>query len=181
MVEQEFVELLVVGSIPTLGTTLQDNIFMDLNTSKINNKPTSFLQELDLEHHLHPFTDHKDLRSKKPRIIVRGDGVFIYDNDGNRYLDAMSGLWCVNIGYGRKELAIVAKKQMEELPYYNTFFQTSHPPVIELSKKIASLAPKDMNTIFFSSSGSEANETNMRLVRHYWASIGKLSKKNYNI
>ena len=99
MVEQEFVELLVVGSIPTLGTTLWDNFFMDLNTSKINNKPTSFLQELDLEHHLHPFTDHKDLRSKKPRIIVRGDGVFIYDNDGNRYLDAMSGLWCVNIGY----------------------------------------------------------------------------------
>ena len=95
---------------------------MDLNTSKINNKPTSFLQELDLEHHLHPFTDHKDLKSKKPRIIVRGDGVFIYDNDGNRYLDAMSGLWCVNIGYGRKELAMVAKKQMEELPYYNTFF-----------------------------------------------------------
>ena len=177
MVEQEFVELLVVGSIPTLGTTLQDNIFMNLNTSKINNKPTSFLQELDLEHHLHPFTDHKDLRSKKPRIIVRGDGVFIYDNDGNRYLDAMSGLWCVNIGYGRKELAMVAKKQMEELPYYNTFFQTSHPPVIELSTKIASLAPKDMNTIFFSSSGSEANETNIRLVRHYWASIGKPSKK----
>ena len=70
MVEQEFVELLVVGSIPTLGNNLRDNIFMDLNTSKINNKPTSFLQELDLEHHLHPFTDHKDLKSKKPRILV---------------------------------------------------------------------------------------------------------------
>ena len=109
-------------------------------------------------------TLHKDLRSKKPRIIVRCDGVFIYDNDGNRYLDAMSGLWCVNIGYGRKELAMVAKKQMEELPYYNTFFQTSHPPVIELSTKIASLAPKDMNTIFFSSSGSEANDTMIKML-----------------
>ena len=150
---------------------------MNVINSKINNKPTSVLQRLDLEHHLHPFTDHKELKSQKPRIITRADGVFIYDNDGNRFLDAMSGLWCVNIGYGRKELALAAKKQMEELPYYNTFFQSSHPPAIELSAKIASLAPKDLSSIFFSSSGSEANETNIRIVRHYWASLGKPTKK----
>ncbi len=150
---------------------------MDLNTSKINYKPTSILQQLDLNHHLHPFTDHKDLKSQKPRIIVRANGVFIYDNDGNKYLDAMSGLWCVNIGYGRKELALAAKQQMEELPYYNTFFQSSHPPAIELSAKIASLSPKNLNTIFYSGSGSEANETNIRLVRHYWACLGNPDKK----
>ena len=89
---------------------------MDVINSKINNKPTSVLQRLDLEHHLHPFTDHKELKSQKPRIITRADGVFIYDNDGNRFLDAMSGLWCVNIGYGRKELALAAKKQMKNYP-----------------------------------------------------------------
>ena len=100
-----------------------------------NQKPTEILQELDLNHHLHPFTDQKELRSQKPRIIVRGEGIYIYDNDGKKYLDGMAGLWCVNIGYGRSELAIAAKKQMEELPYYNTFFQTSHPPAIELATK----------------------------------------------
>ena len=141
-----------------------------------NQKPTKILQELDLTHHLHPFTDQKELRSQKPRIIVRGEGIYIYDNDGKKYLDGMAGLWCVNIGYGRSELAIAAKKQMEELPYYNTFFQTSHPPAIELATKLASLAPEDLDHVFFSGSGSEANETNIRLVRHYWASLGKPEK-----
>ena len=78
-----------------------------------NQKPTKILQELDLNHHLHPFTDQKELRSQKPRIIVRGKGVYIYDNDGTKYLDGMAGLWCVNIGYGRGELAIAAKKQTQ--------------------------------------------------------------------
>jgi len=144
--------------------------------SKSNQKPTKILQELDLTHHLHPFTDHKELKTQMPRIITRGEGIYIYDNDGNKYLDGMAGLWCVNIGYGRKELAIAAKNQMEELPYYNTFFQTSHPPAIELSAKISSLAPKGLNNIFFSSSGSEANETNIRLVRHFWKTLGKPDK-----
>ena len=89
----------------------------------------------------------------------------------------MSGLWCVNIGYGRKELAKVAERQMQTLPFYNTFFGTTHPPAVALSEKIASLAPKDLNHIFFSSSGSEANDTNIRLARHFWVSLGKPSKK----
>ncbi len=141
-----------------------------------NQKPTGILQELDLAHHVHPFTDQKVLRSEKPRIIARGEGIYIFDNDGNKYLDGMAGLWCVNIGYGRSELATVAKKQMEELSYYNTFFQTSHPPAIELASKLASLAPEGLNNVFYSGSGSEANETNIRLVRHYWASLGKPEK-----
>ncbi len=149
---------------------------MDSLSPKTNQKPTKILQELDLKHHLHPFTDQKELRLKSPRIIVRGDGIYIFDNDGNKYLDGMAGLWCVNIGYGRTELAVAAKKQMEELPYYNTFFQTSHPPAIELATKLASLAPEGLETVFFSNSGSEANETNIRLVRHYWSSVGKPKK-----
>ena len=89
----------------------------------------------------------------------------------------MAGLWCVNIGYGRKELADVASAQMQQLPYYNTFFQTSHPPVIALSARLAELAPAHINTVFYAGSGSEANDTNIRLVRHYWALKGKSSKK----
>ena len=149
---------------------------MEKLTPKSNQKPTEMLQDLDLAHHIHPFTDQKDLKSKKPLIIVRGEGVYIFDSDGKKYLDGMAGLWCVNIGYGRPELALAAKKQMEELPFYNTFFQTSHPPAIELASKLASLAPNSLNHVFFSTSGSDANETNIRLVRHYWASIGKPEK-----
>jgi putrescine aminotransferase len=90
-------------------------------------------QELDREHHLHPFTDHKDLHEKRSRIITRADGVYIYDADGSKILDGMSGLWCVNAGYGREELVNAAADQMRELPYYNNFFQCAHPPSIELA------------------------------------------------
>ena len=88
----------------------------------------------------------------------------------------MAGLWCVNIGYGREELAQAAERQMRELPYYNTFFQTTHIPAIDLSEKLAELAPGDLNHIFYAGSGSEANDTNIRLVRQYWASIGHVEK-----
>jgi putrescine aminotransferase len=89
----------------------------------------------------------------------------------------MAGLWCVNIGYGRKELAQVAARQMEELAYYNTFFQTTHVPAIALAAKIAELAPGDLNHVFFAGSGSEANDTNIRLVRRYWDVKGSPEKR----
>ena len=89
----------------------------------------------------------------------------------------MAGLWCVNIGYGRKELAQVAGRQMEELTYYNTFFQTTHVPAIALAAEIAELAPGDLNHVFFAGSGSEANDTNIRLVRRYWDVKGKPWRK----
>jgi len=92
-------------------------------------------------------------------------------------LDGMAGLWCVNIGYGRAELADVAAQQMKQLCYYNTFFQTTHVPAIALAQKIAELTPDKLNHIFFASSGSEANDTNIRLVRTYWATKGKPEKK----
>jgi putrescine aminotransferase len=88
----------------------------------------------------------------------------------------MAGLWCVNIGYGRKELAQAAARQMEELPYYNTFFQTTHVPAIALAQKLAELAPEGFNQVFFAGSGSEANDTNLRLVRTYWAEKGQPEK-----
>ncbi len=138
---------------------------------------TADMQASDAAHHLHPFTDTAEINEKGARIITGADGVYLKDSDGNTMLDAMAGLWCVNIGYGRKELADVAYRQMQELPYYNTFFMTSHPPVIALSEKIADLMPGDLNRVFFAGSGSEANDTNIRLVRHYWASMGKPNKR----
>jgi putrescine aminotransferase len=138
---------------------------------------TAHLQSLDAAHHLHPFTDGKQLAAKGARIITGADGIFLIDSDGNKIIDGMAGLWCVAAGYGRKELADVASKQMLQLPYYNTFFQTSHVPAIKLSQRLAELAPNDLNYVFFSGSGSEANDTNLRMVRHYWAAKGKPSKK----
>ncbi len=141
-----------------------------------NHMPTSELQALDAAHHMHPFTHGSGLAAKGARVITRADGVWLMDSDGNRILDGMAGLWCVNIGYGREELAEVAARQMRELPYYNTFFQTTHVPAIALAQKIAELAPGDLNNVFFAGSGSEANDTNIRMVRTYWAEKGKPEK-----
>ena len=141
-----------------------------------NHFPTEELQKRDAAHHLHPFTAQHDLANKGSKIITSAQGVFVYDSNGEELLDAMAGLWGVNIGYGREELAQAAERQMRELPYYNTFFQTTHIPAIDLSEKLAKLAPRDLNHVFYAGSGSEANDTNIRLVRQYWALLGHAEK-----
>ena len=140
-------------------------------------RTTGDWQSRDSRHYLHPFTDHKELGEKGSRIITRADGVYIWDSDGNKILDAMSGLWCVNLGYGRKELVEAAYRQMQELPYYNSFFQTAHPPAIELSELLGEVSPKQFSHTFFTGSGSEANDTVVRLVRRYWDLLGFPSKQ----
>jgi putrescine aminotransferase len=118
---------------------------------------------------MHPFTDHRELGEKGgSRIITRADGVYIYDSEGNKILDGMAGLWCVNLGYGQTELVDAAAAQMRELPYYNSFFQCTHPPAIELSERLSELSPGNFNHVFFTGSGSEANDTQIRLIRRYW-------------
>jgi len=130
-------------------------------------------QELDKEHYLHPFTDHKSLHEKRSRIITRAEGVYIFDADGKKILDAMSGLWCVNAGYGRQELINAATEQMRELPYYNSFFQCAHPPSIELAAMLQEISPPQFNRAFFAGSGSESNDTIVRMVRTYWDLMGQ--------
>jgi putrescine aminotransferase len=139
----------------------------------ISNKGTAYWQQIDSGHHLHPFTDSKELKAKGPRIVTKADGIYLWDSEGKRTIDGMAGLWCVNVGYGRNELVEAAKVQMAELPYYNSFFQSSTVPTAELSKKLAEITPTGLNHAFFANSGSEANDTIVRMVRRYWDLLGQ--------
>ncbi len=132
------------------------------------------LRRLDVAHHLPAQADYQLQRdSGGNRIITRADGCTIFDGDGNAILDAMAGLWCVQVGYGRKELAEAAYEQMLELPYYNTFFKTSAPTTIVLAAKVASLLGGNLQHVFFNNSGSEAIDTILRLARYYWQVKGE--------
>jgi putrescine aminotransferase len=142
-----------------------------------NTSQTQEWQTLSGDHHLAPFSDYKQLKEKGPRIITKAQGVHLWDSEGHKILDGMAGLWCVAIGYGREELVQAAANQMRELPYYNLFFQTAHPPALELARAITEVAPAGMSHVFFTGSGSEGNDTVLRLVRHYWALKGKPEKK----
>ena len=134
-------------------------------------------QEEDRQHFLHPFTDHRALGERGTRVITRADGVYIWEENGRKILDGMSGLWCVNLGYGREELVEAGCRQLRELPYYNSFFQCTHPPAIELARELCELAPPGFNKVFLTNSGSEANDTIIRLVRYYWSLLGKPDKQ----
>lgn len=142
---------------------------------------TEQIQALDRAHYLHPFTDFKDLATRGARVITRSAGIYVWDSEGNKILDGMSGLWCVNVGYGRKELAEAAHQQMMTLPYYNSFFQTTNVPAVQLAAKLASLAPsvgdRSFQHVFYSSSGSESNDSNVRMVRRYWDLLGQPQRK----
>ena len=133
----------------------------------------------DTAHHFHPFTDHKALHDGGGvRVITQAKGVHIWDGKGNKLFDAMAGLWCVNIGYGRKELAEVAYRQMLDLPFYNTFFKTTTVPATMLAEKVASLLPERFNQVFFVNSGSEANDTVVRFIRRYWEVQGQPERQH---
>ncbi|MBA1289644.1 aspartate aminotransferase family protein [Pseudomonas japonica] len=140
-------------------------------------RSTEDYQALDAAHHIHAFVDQKALNASKPRVMVKGDGLTLWDNDGTRYLDGMSGLWCTNLGYGRKDLAAAATAQLAELPYYNMFFHTTHPAVVELSELLFSLLPGHYSHAIYTNSGSEANEVLIRTVRRYWQVMGQPQKK----
>lgn len=128
---------------------------------------------------LYPFSNNAELTSAPPRVIAKGKGVYIWDDKGNKYLDAFAGLWCVNVGYGRKELVEAAANQMEQLSYYNLFFNSTTKPTLKLAETITDIAPDHMNTVFFTNSGSEANDTVYRLVRRYWDLKGKFTKQHF--
>jgi len=145
---------------------------------------TRAIQELDAAHFLHPFTDHAALRDKGVRVIVRGQGVHLWDSEGHQLIDGMSGLWCVNVGYGRTSISQAVYRQMETLPFYNSFFNTTNVPAVQLAAELVALAPPQFSHVFFTGSGSEANDTIVRMVRRYWDILGQperqviISRKN---
>jgi len=142
---------------------------------------TQQVQALDSAHFIHPFTDHGDLAIRGARVIVKSEGIHVWDSEGEKLLDAMSGLWCVNAGYGRQALAQAAYDQMMTLPFYNSFFQTTNVPAVKLAARLAALAPRvgdrSFEHVFYSSSGSESNDSNVRMVRRYWDLAGQPQRK----
>ena len=133
---------------------------------------TKAIQEQDAAHYLHPFTDFKSLKESGARVMVRGDGIYLWDSEGKKMLDGMSGLWCVNVGYGRTSISEAVYKQMETLPFYNSFFNTTNVPAVQLAAKLVEISPPQFNLVFFSGSGSVAIDTNVRMVRRYWDLLG---------
>jgi putrescine aminotransferase len=135
-------------------------------------------RRVDAAHYLHPFTDHKALRSSGgAKILVGGKGCSVWDAEGNRYLDGFAGLACVNVGYGRPELTRAAAQQMEQLSYGTSFFGYTNVPAITLSERLAQLAPVKLQQVFYANSGSDANDTAIRMVRHFWALEGQPERR----
>jgi putrescine aminotransferase len=131
------------------------------------------LQVQDTAHHLHPFTNHLEMRPSGTHILKEGKGVWLRDEQGRRLLDGLAGLWCVNVGYGRREIIDAVTQQMEQLCYYPSFFNSTTEPAIKLATRLSDLAPGRLRHAMFSNSGSEANETALKLIRGYWKIKGQ--------
>lgn len=140
-------------------------------------KDTQDWQDLDQAHYLHPFTNHKELRTTGARVAVRGEGVYVWDTENTRIIDGLSGLGCVNVGYGQTRLVEAATVQMSELSYCQSFFNTTHTSAVLLAEKLVQLTPEGLNHVFFQCSGSEANETSVRAIRRYWDLKGQPEKR----
>jgi adenosylmethionine-8-amino-7-oxononanoate aminotransferase len=130
----------------------------------------------DLDHLIHPLTDHSRLPEDGPLVVVRGEGCELVTENGHRLIDGMAGLWSVNLGHDREDLVEVAVQQLRQLPYAATFGGVSSPPAIELAEKIAELAPPGLSGVFFASGGSEANETAIKFARRHWVRNGRPEK-----
>ena len=135
------------------------------------------IRDADRASHLHPFTSAAEHADGSPRVMVEGDGIHVRDDVGARYLDGMSGLWCVNVGYGRDAIADAISEQARRMPYYHTFASMVNEPSARLAEKLVSLAPGDMSKVFFGSSGSETNDTQVKIVRYYHNVLGRPEKK----
>ncbi len=134
------------------------------------------LKKLDRAHHLHPFTDFEEYSRLGGRIVSRAEHIYIYDSDGNMLQDGMSGLWCCNLGYSQESIKKAVADQLAELPFYNNFFKCSNQPAAELAARISQIAPDRFQHVFFTNSGSEANDTQIKFVHRYFELMGKPEK-----
>ena len=141
------------------------------------NRPLTNFQTRDAEALLHPYTDAVALRATGALVIERGEGVRVWDQSGRSYIDGLAGLWCCGLGFGNAELVEAARMQMEKLPYYHLFAARSHEPGVELAEKIKELAPGRMARVFYQSSGSEANDTQIKFAWYMNNALGRPAKK----
>ena len=131
----------------------------------------------DIEYYLHPFTNLKAHEENGPLIVNEGKGIYVYDDQGNEIIEGMSGLWCTSLGFGEERLAKAAYEQMLKLPYIQGFTHRSNEVAIDLAEKLISIAPGNMGKVFFTNSGSEANDTQIKIVWYYNNALGRPEKK----
>ncbi len=143
----------------------------------LDQPPLSNLQTRDIEAVLHPYTPLHKLKTQGPLVIERGEGVFVYDTQGRDYIEGMSGLWCAGLGFGDEELVEAATQQLRTLPYYHLFGAKGMEPAIELAEKLKEIAPVPISKVFFTSSGSEANDTQVKLAWYMNNALGRPEKK----
>ena len=136
-------------------------------------------QARDVAYLLHPATNARKHEKTGPLVIERGDGIHVYDDNGKEYIEAMAGLWSVAVGFGEPRLVAAAAAQMSRLPYYHSFSHKSHPSVIDLGERLVKMSPKGLDRVFFTNSGSEANDTVIKLVWFYNNAIGRPEKKKF--
>src|SRR3979490_1992990 len=139
--------------------------------------PLSNLAARDVETLIHPYTNLATLRESGPLVLERGQGIFVYDSNGKAYIEGMSGLWCTALGYGNEELVEAAAKQMPRLSFAHLFRGKTHDPAIELAEKLKEIAPVPTSKVFFCNSGSEANDTQIKLVWYMNNALGRPKKK----
>ncbi|HHJ4328238.1 TPA: aspartate aminotransferase family protein [Klebsiella pneumoniae] len=144
----------------------------------MSTKPQS-LAEKDINYHLHPYTDARLHQQTGPLVIERGEGIHVYDDQGKQYIEAMSGLWSVALGFSNERLIRAAEQQLRTLPFYHLFSHKSHGPCIELADKLIAMSPVPMSKVFFTNSGSEANDTVIKLIWYRNNAIGKPLKKKF--
>ena len=142
----------------------------------MTHQPNS-IEGRDIAYHLHSYTNARTQEAEGSVVIDRGEGIYVYDNSGKRYIEGMAGLWSVGVGFGEKRLAEAAMRQMEKLPFYHTFTQKTHTPAAELAEKLVAMAPVKMSKAYFTNSGSEANDTMVKMIRYRANAMGKPEKK----
>ncbi len=137
------------------------------------------LHARDVAYQIHPYTNARRHERMGPLVIDRGEGIYVFDDEGKEYIEGMSGLWCVGVGFGEQRLVDAATRQMSKLPYYHTFTHKSHEPSIDLAEKLVKMTPAGLDHVFFTNSGSEANDTVVKFVWYYNNALNRPEKKKF--
>jgi adenosylmethionine-8-amino-7-oxononanoate aminotransferase len=137
------------------------------------------LVEMDRDHLIHPVTSFRGHEARGVTILQSGQGMWLTDIDGNRILDAFAGLWCVNVGYGQESIVEVAAEQMRRLPYATGYFSFGSEPAIRLAERLVALSPEGLNHVFFTLGGSDAIDSAIRYITHYWNALGQPSRNQF--